>query len=333
MLRYLSKRKLLTACLGPLLFVSSVAHSAQRVEFLDKMMFTINPEVKTSGPIFVDTERSQRQEYISEVFKIILNTAHNEAQSYLDAGDTQGYYAFLVLGMTLPLQEGLYMHFRETPNDGNVCNSDANEGFIIGSSAKTTKRHFDQYLKSGKTPFLANCNNVASDSTLKQIIRGHDGSDMGMMQVSLRWHYDDFLANRKYESVQRSVKYGLSFIMKGYRHIYRNASEYSCLTTFFRNDIKYKNLVRGAWAGKYNSGSTKQTCRITDRNSPYKAHDEHFENNLNKVLDFPKTGEIPVFNGFSVKLDDKTRAAVIEVIENFKNETNNRKAIDQILKD
>lgn len=332
MLSGLNKKSLLVTCLAVPLLSSSLAFAAEkRVGFLDRMMFTINPEVQTQGPIFVDSEVSKRQDYTSEVFKIILSVAHEEAKSYLEAGDTQGYYAFMVLGMTVPLQEGLYMHFRETPNDGTVCNPEANEGIIIGSAAKTTKRHFDEYLKSGETPFLADCEKVSDDPVLKQIIRGHDGSDMGMMQVSLRWHYDDFLANRKYESVQRSVEYGLNFIMKGYRSIYRNADDYSCLTTFFRKNIKYRNLIRGAWAGKYNSGSIKQTCRITDRSSPYQAHDEHFEGNLDKVLSFPETGEIPVFSNFSIKLNADMKAAVIEVIENFKNETNNRQAIEKVL--
>lgn len=332
MLSRLKTRSFLVGCLAlPLLAGPSAFSAEKRVSFLDRMMFTINPEVETQGPIFVDSEVSKRQEYTSEVFKIILSSAHEQAKSYLEAGDTQGYYAFLVLGMTVPLQEGLYMHFRETTNDGTVCNPDANEGLIIGSAAKTTKQHFDQYLKSGETPFLANCQNVANDPVLKQIIRGHDGSDMGMMQVSLRWHYDDFLANRKYESVKRSVDYGLNFIMKGYRSIYRNASDYGCLTTFFKKRIKYKNLIRGAWAGQYNSGSIKQTCRITDRSSPYQAHDEHFEGNLEKVLNFPETGEIPVFSNFSIKLDPEVKAAVVEVIENFKSESNKRQAIKKVL--
>lgn len=333
MLSGLCKKSLLTTCLVLPMLSSSLAFSQEkRVGFLDKMMFTINPQVQTEGPIFVDSEVSKRQDYTSEVFKIILSTAHEKAKSYLEAGDTQGYYAFMVLGMTVPLQEGLYMHFRETTNDGTLCNPDANEGMIIGEAAKTTKEHFDVYLKSGEVPFLADCEKVSDTPVLKQIIRGHDGSDMGMMQVSLRWHYDDFLANRKYESVQRSVEYGLNFIMQGYRQIYRNASDYSCLTTFFLKNIKYENLIRGAWAGKYNSGNIRQTCRISDRSSPYRGHDEHFEENLQKVLSFPETGEISVFSDFTIKLNADVKAAVVEVIENFKNESNKRQAIEKILK-
>ena len=328
----LKTRRLIAASLVfPLLTCSAALSAVNRVEFLDNMMFTINPEIQTQGPIFVDSQTSKRQDYISEVMKIILNEAHNQAKTYLEAGDSQGYYAFMVLSMTVPLQEGLYVHFRETSNDGSVCNPDANEGAILGEEAKTAKMRFNQYLKSGTIPFLANCDQVSESPTLKQIIRGHDGSDMGIMQVSLRWHYDDFLANKRYESVKSSVEYGLNFIMNGYRYIYRNVNDYSCLTSFFRRNIQYENLIRGAWAGKYNSGSVKKTCRFEDRGSAYRGADEHFEQNLEKVLGFPETGEIPVFVGFDVSLKGDVKAAVTEVIENFKNEKNSRKAIEKIL--
>lgn len=311
--------------------LSSVSHAQSRLGFLDRMMFTINPEITYQGPVFRDERRSEMGSYFSDVTKIILEEAHQAAKGYLDSGDTEAYYAFMVLAMTVPLHEGLLIHFREVSNDGNICNERANSGEIIPASATTTRNHFQQYLKDGDKPFIVDCQNVRNDQTLKQIIRGGDGSDMGIMQVSIRWHFDDFLANKKYESVRETVNYGVNFLMRGFRSVYRNSGNYRCISRRFSSKIDYEALVRGIWAGQYNSGNLGATCRFADRSSPYRGHDVGFEGNLKKVLNFSSTKSIPVFSGIEAKLNPTTEAALTEVIENFKKSTNNRAALNRLL--
>lgn len=311
----------------------SLAHAqSQRLSFLDRMMFTINPAIDYQGPTFRDEKRQEMTAYYSDVTKIILEEAHVAAKGYLDSGDTQAYYAFLVLAMTVPLHEGLLIHFREVSNDGNICNDNANSGNIIPSSATTTRGHFKKYLKDGDTPFIVDCKDVRNDQTVKQIIRGGDGSDMGMMQVSIRWHFDDFLAKKKYESVRGTVNYGVNFLMKGFRSVYRNSSNYRCISRRLSSKVDYEALVRGIWAGQYNSGNLGQTCRFTDRNSPYRGHDVGFENNLKKILDFSTKKSLPVFSGIEAKMNAESEGALSEVIENFKKGTNNRNQLEKLLK-
>ena len=152
------------------------------------------------------------------------------------------------------------------------------------------------------------------------------------MQVSIRWHFDDFLANRKFESVQATLQYGIGHLMKGFNPVYRNAGEYKCLAEtgiFKKSKINYLNLIRGVWAGQYNSGSITKTCRFADSASPYKSHDIGFEKNLKKVLDFKGTLAVDMVGEF--KLDADTAAAFMEVTSNLKNATNSKVALDKIL--
>lgn len=327
----MSFKTLAVSSLIALSTLNSMAHAQSRLGFLDRMMFTINPEISYQGPVFRDEDRSQMTGYFSEMTKIVLEEAHKTAKGYLDSGDTEAYYAFMVLAMTVPLHEGLLIHFRQVSNDGSICNDNANSGEIIPSSASTTRKHFQQYLKDGDRPFIVDCQKVRNDESLKQIIRGGDGSDMGVMQVSIRWHFDDFLANKKYESVRSTVNYGVNYLMRGFRSVYRNSKKYRCISKMFSSKVDYEALVRGIWAGQYNSGNVGATCRFADRSSPYRGHDVGFEKNLEKVLNFSSSKSIPVFSGIEARLDASTEAALTEVIENFKNSSNNRTSLNRLL--
>jgi hypothetical protein len=148
------------------------------------------------------------------------------------------------------------------------------------------------------------------------------------MQVSIRWHYNDFLANRKYESVSQTLEYGFNHLLNGFDPVYRNIADYKCIYdtagSFERKKISYTNLIKGIWAGKYNSGSVAQTCRFTDSSSPYKNHDIGFAKNLDKILNF--NGQIFTDYTGEFKIDGDSSAALKEVIANFKNNRNDRKA-------
>jgi hypothetical protein len=325
-------RKTCLASISTILLLMSCSHADEetRIKSLDRMMYTINPSIKLIGPVFRDqSDSAEKAKYGTSLVTLIIKEADAKARKYLEAGDTQAYYAFLALGLTVPLHEGLYVHFRNV--DGDVCNVNANNSELVRKSGETNFKIFNQYFKNPARPYFPNCEAMNRTTGVNQMIRGGDGTDLSLMQVSIRWHFDDFLANKKYESVSQTLNYGLSHLLSGFDPVYRNVADYPCIsgTMFAKKKINYLNLIRGIWAGKYNSGSIAQTCRFADPNSPYKKNDIGFARNLEKILNF--NGIIsPDFIG-SLRIDGNTAEAVREIIGNLKNNTNKHIALDNIL--
>ncbi len=326
--------KLLSTCAAFALLTTSVfaAETPARNKALDKMMYTINPEAVLSGPVYRDQgDAASKSKYGTEVMRIILKEAHAKAEKYLEAGDTQAYYSIMVMALTVPMQEGLYIQYRGVEGT-DICRAEANSGELVKKSGETNYNLFNQYFKTAEKPFFPNCETIKTDK-LTQIIRGGDGTDLSIMQVSIRWHFDDFLANRRFESTTSTIAYGLSHLMKGFNPVYRNVGDYKCISEtgiFKKKKVNYINLIRGIWAGQYNSGSISKTCRFDDPTSPYKHHDKGFEKNLNKILDFTGTLQVDMVADF--KIDTDVAAAVMEITKNLKEATNNRTALDKILK-
>ena len=262
---------------------------------------------------------------------LIIKEADLKARKYLEAGDSQAYYAFLALGLTVPLHEGLYIHFRNV--DGDVCNIAANNAELIKKSGPKNLQIFNQYFKIPSRTYFPNCEEMNRTTGVNQMLRGGDGTDLSIMQVSIRWHFDDFLANKKYESVSQTLGYGLELLLNGFDPVYRNIADYKCLINsgllFHNKKINYINLIRGIWAGKYNSGSIQKTCRFADLNSPYKNYDNVFAQNLNMILNFNGTIS-PSYIG-ELQVNGDTGEAVKEIIANLKDNKNNHKALDKIL--
>jgi hypothetical protein len=325
----------LTSTLALLSIVSGTAFSADlpRNKALDRMMYTINPQIQVSGPVYKDqSDSATKSKYASDLVRIILKEAHQKGLKYLEAGDTQAYYSIMTLALTVPLQEGLYIQFRNVEG-ADVCKAEANSGELVKKSGETNYTYFNQYFKSPERVFLPNCEEIKTNN-VTQLIRGGDGTDLSVMQVSIRWHFADFLANKKYESVQQTINYGLGHLMNGFNPVYRNIGEYKCISEaggiFKKKKISYINLVRGIWAGQYNSGSITKTCRFEDSASPYKHHDKGFEKNLNKILDFNGTLSVDMIGEF--KFDSDVAESVKEIAKNLKEATNNRTALDAVLK-
>ena len=336
-------RKLISVTLLTTTLTSGMAMAQEkpRNKMLDKMMYTISQDIQVTGPVFRDqNSKEERNKYGSEMVKLMLKEAHQKAKKYLEVDDTQGYYAFLTLALTVPLQEGLYIQYRGVNAD--VCNPAANNGELIKKVGESSYNNFMQYLAGGERPFIVPCENINPDKGLMQIIRGYDGSDLSVMQVSVRWHFDDFLANRKFENTVQTLNYGYKVLMDGFEPVYRNISDYECLGGgksggllggIFKKkkntELDYTKIIRGVWAGKYNSGSIAKTCRFAETNSPYKHHDEGFEKNLNKVLNF--NGSIGAGGDLEFTLDQDAAAAFKEVVTNLKNKTNERKSLEKVL--
>lgn len=301
-----------------------------RLKVLDRMMYTINPNAKTSGPVFRDmADAATKSKYVSSLIAVILKEADSKAKKYIEAGDSQAYYAFLAMSLTVPLHEGLYIHFRNV--DGDVCRSEANSGELVRKVNPLTYKIFTGTFKVPGREYFPNCETMSGRTGINQMIRGGDGTDLSMMQISIRWHFDDFLANKKYESVQQTLSYGLGHLLNGFDPVYRNVADYKCISEagFQKKKINYINLIRGVWAGKYNSGSISQTCRFADPNSPFKNHDIGFAKNLDKILNF--SGSIaPDYIG-DIRVDPQTADVIREIISNLRKNKNERVELDKIL--
>jgi len=354
--------------------LSSFALTAEtevpRVKVLDRMMTTIHPDAVLEGPIFTNVEEA-KVAYGSEFVKTIIQEAHKRAKFLLDEGNEEAYYAFLTLALTVPLHEGLYMNVREVNDSKGLCNQHASSGNILFSYTKekldakyssselatkktksTTFKNFSKYFKTDESPFFPECQDVSENQVIRQIIRGGDGSDIGAMQLSIRWHYETFLAKEQYKSFRKTIRYGVNFLMQGFKPVLYNWKSRSKKKMWFRGSVKkkrwnswmkclknpitkkldYSKLIRGTWGGKYNSGSIAETCRFAESNGNYANHDKGFKKNLARITDFPNQEKIGIFKKVSFKLNDEVKSAYNQIIHNFEKKKNERTSIEKVLK-
>lgn len=350
-------------------FAATPQVETPRVKVLDKMMTTINPNAVLEGPIFTNVEEA-KVAYGSEFVKTIIQEAHKRAKFLLDEGNHEAYYAFLTLALTVPLHEGLYMNVREVNDSKGLCNQHANSGNILFAYTKekldekysqseltqkklksTTFKNFETYFKTEGSSFFPECQDVAQDQVIRQIIRGGDGSDIGAMQLSIRWHYETFLAKEQYKSFRKTIRYGVNFLMQGYKRVLYNWNSRSKKKMWYRGSVKkkrwstwmkclknpttkkldYSKLIRGSWGGKYNSGSIAETCRFTETNGHYANHDKGFKRNLDRITDFPNQEKIGIFKKVSFKLNDEVKTAFNQIIHNYENKKNERASIEKVL--
>ncbi len=312
------------------ILLANLGHAQEapsHVKWMDKMFYTINKKVDLKAPIWINTE-DDRNKYGTEYMKALLTSAHKIAKKYLEYGDHEAYNAFMMLSLTFPLHEGLYMSFRETKDEKGLCHEAANSGDIMFQQTKkkifenvqanleteiitneergqleilkesdlenfeklrnilvddythiqlqekkesiantespSNYRHFKKYLKGGETPFIVECSDVKDDQDIRQIIRGGDGTDIGPVQLSLRWHFDKFIAKKYYQSIDKTFDYGLNFIHAGFKKLYYDSTDskkaLSCVLSNGKVDLN--KLVRATWSGKYNQGQVSKSCRI-----------------------------------------------------------------------
>ena len=154
-------------------FSQQVLEELPRNKMLDRMMYTISQNISVEGPVYRDQgSREERNQYGSEMVKLMIRIAHEEAKDFLEQGDSQAYYAFLTLALTVPLQEGLYIQYRGVT--APVCNEAANSGELIHKLGEASFNNFMQYLAGGERPFLVPCDQIDATREMKQIIRGYD---------------------------------------------------------------------------------------------------------------------------------------------------------------
>ncbi len=319
------------------------ASRASIERILDNVMGTINKEAKLYGPIYRHDKRNS-EKYGDEIVKIILQEAHTMAKKYLDEGNPQAYYAFLTLALTVPNQEGLFVHFREVEADRDNCNDErsmgekikskkAQENFQMAFNGKQGKKLFGLFGGNNEesTSFLVKCKDLRGEKNYRQlIVGGSDGSDVGMFQLSALWHFDEFLAKGKYDSVKQTIQYGLNYLRAQFNASVRQANPEGLTCMLDANgEVNYENIIRGSWSA-YNGGPS-QKCRFADTESAFAGHDKGFKKNLQITLDLNNGGFFGFAADSTLELSKDVRAAVEEVVTNLESKTNNSKALAKIL--
>lgn len=290
---------------------SLIATQPSFADWMDKQMFSINPSIQLYGPI---QGTVSSKEYKTKILRIILEEAHEKAREYLQVGDFEGYWGFIIAALTVPLHEGGNLHFRKVENDGKKCQDRSNSGSIFSSSTKYTNV-FNRIFKNVSPVALPDCNVLNQQDFLYQLLHGHDGSDLGIMQVNLYWHERNYLAVGDWKSVRKTVRYGLQLVKNGYSGVYRNSNRYSCVQS--SDGINFDNLIRASWSGIYNSGNLSSSCRFANPNSDWAQNDINFKNSLEKIKSLDESSNRSRYYSVNATEDQ----VLGQIVEHYKNKT------------
>lgn len=199
----------------------------------------------------------------------------------------------------------------------------SNAKFLIGNTKG--------FLESSpyEVPF-PHCSKIDRTQKKQQILFSNDYADIGLMMINANKH-PKIVKSGDIFHVDRVIDYGMKILYKrGFLKIARNSERYSCLKGLENTQpLEYAmRLVRGAWAGRYNSGDYRKTCRFLDTTDIYYSNDVMFLSNLKKTFEIGKGKSF--YHKF---LPENTleRAALYELLGNIKDQTNNRVYIDAVL--
>ena len=306
-----------------------------------KAFNTVNPQVTStlSGPM-MDVNSAEYSDYANKIIKIALEESHKNASEYLRTKEYKKYYAMMLMGLTVPMHEGLFIHFRKTAHVPSECNQEKQDGQTI----KHKKYGVPNFLKAfvnKTTPFFAKCSNLSNRQPITQLIAGGgDGSDVGIMQISVAWHYENFLDSEKYKSVRSTINYGSSHLNRGMKAISRNASKYPCILKS-NGQINHISLAKATWGGWYNGGQTKLACRFADKNSPHVNKDAGFAKNLSNMIAVGDGGTFGITvardkvtnakQGFWPAINTQSRRVIKEIVANLYAGTNNRTQLKKVI--
>lgn len=301
------KKLLVSLCLT---LMCSTPAMAQR-DWLAKQMYTVAPYVQLYGPV---QGTMLTNDFKTKVFRIIVEEGHEKARDFLQTNDHDAYWAFMVAALTVPLHEGSNLHFRKKENDGSNCQQRSNSGSILSASSRYSGT-FNRIFKIAPSPILPDCEEFSDDPLVHQLLHGHDGSDLGIMQVNLYWHERNYLATGDWTSVRKSVRYGLALLKQGFEGVYRNSNRYSCVQS--NGAVNFYNLIRASWAGMYNSGNLGASCRFTNSASDWARNDINFKKSLDTILSLDDADA----RNRNYKLLEREDAILSGIIEHYKNKT------------
>ena len=305
------------------------------------VFLTLSSHFHTKGTMHTGDNDKQ---YITDVFGLIIQNAHEIAKSDYDEDNKWTYYAFLVAALTVPFHESQLMHFRSSL--GKKCYWKTNAGLKL-KQFRPAYWLFTEYLRDPQFPIVPDCGRLEADSAYTQILASYQLLDMGVMQLNFNYNQDHVISGGFFD-LNATIKHGLGYLYDGFSQIRLTYSRYSCIKS--GKFLNFSNLIRGTWAGKYNAGGVTKgkVCRFSSKSDP---RDTNFLMNLKKVLcedgDYywkekkklcydakKKTASAFYRKGVShyhKYLEGVEKEALDEIVENFFKNTNKREALKKVL--
>jgi hypothetical protein len=159
-----------------------------------------------------------------------------------------------------------------------------------------------------------NCVKLDDREEVKQVLFANDYSDIGLMMFNSKYH-SEFFATGKLFDFDQVIDHGLEYLYRGYLVVafhnlysikqkdalwrkkygknypyHKYTKRLSCFDGMDARTFKGRNFVmRGAWAGRYNSGQVSKSCRFNWTNSSYlngkfRKNDTNYQSNLAKIF-------------------------------------------------
>lgn len=255
-------------------------------DFPDRIYLTLAPEAlpadnaaaslvrDASLPILTD------KAYNDAVFAMLLKVAAEVGQD-LSETDPALFDTWLLGALTVMSHESRWTHFRRLDPLGGRCQTELNSGKRYSERSTKLEAMFEAHLR----PLVQACPLFDAGAPATQLLASYDLESVGIMQLALRWHLAEYTEPRAFLSVEESLRYGLGYLYKGFISLARNSEGYECLRSHRPESKEFRRaLVRGAWAGQYNSGQLGRSCRFADPSDPWAANDLSFERDLERVL-------------------------------------------------
>jgi hypothetical protein len=272
--------------LWALLQLGGIAYSAPFADFPDRLYLTLarDPRLPLPTDPFTRDGRVPLHsgiQYNDAVFRSLISSA-SEIGSELAEVDTSIYVAWLVQALAVSTHESHWAHFRMLRPLGDRCQENLNSGVRHQEKSPRLGELFQKYLR----PISGSCQDFRKDRPSLQLVASSDLESVGIFQIALRWHLAEYVDTGDFLNVERSIHYGLRYLYKGFSALVRNSDRFPCLSEHeLESEAFRRALVRGTWAGHFNSGQVSKACRFTNAQSPWVKNDQNFVRSLNDLLE------------------------------------------------
>lgn len=149
-------------------------------------------------------------------------------------------------------------------------------------NVRLLKKNYPRFSKKVSTSVdVKNCDKLMQFERVKQMQFANDYADIGIFMFNSNSHPDIFTTNGVFD-FNSVIDYGVKFLYSGYSTVakhnlldhadsYQYKESLSCFEGLDARSFSGRMfLMRGAWAGNYNSGKISKSCRIDEDHSAFK---------------------------------------------------------------
>jgi hypothetical protein len=143
-------------------------------------------------------------------------------------------------------------------------------------------RNFPKFKNKVTTEFeIKNCEKLKEFESVRQMQFANDYADVGIFMFNSTSHPKVFTSNAVFD-FNSVIDYGVEFLYSGYSTVanhnlldhpekYNYHESLSCFEGLDARTFSGRMFImRGAWAGNYNSGKIKKSCRIDENHDAFK---------------------------------------------------------------